>query len=121
MHTHEKCGKCGSAKLLLVPETPGQHSHIVFGERVLQTVAVTTYVCTDCGFIEQWVNSKDELMKLKEELVEESRRRLRAHAKDLRHRMAELAIATDERTVESDPPKKPNQGTMSGRQSASIH
>ena len=81
MHSHEKCAKCGSAKLLLVPETPGQHSHIVFGERVLQTVAVTTYVCTDCGFIEQWVNSEVELMKLKEELVEESRR-LRAHAKE---------------------------------------
>ena len=67
MHNHVNCGKCGSAALLAVPATPGQHSHIVFGDRVLQTVTVTTYVCTDCGFVEHWVNSKEDLLKLKAE------------------------------------------------------
>jgi len=49
----------------MVPATPGQHSHIVVGERVLQTIAVTTYVCTQCGFVEQWVNNQADLLVLK--------------------------------------------------------
>jgi hypothetical protein len=52
MHNHRHCGKCGSAALLVMPETPGHHSHIVLGKTVLYTVTVTTYVCTDCGIVE---------------------------------------------------------------------
>jgi hypothetical protein len=51
----------------MVPTTPGQHSHIVVGQRVLQTVAVTTYVCTRCGLVQQWVNSKQDLLTLNAE------------------------------------------------------
>lgn len=72
MHDHDQCSKCGSAELIRVPTTPGQHSHIVLGERVLRTVAVTKYVCPDCGYVEQWVNSKADL-----ELLREERRRQR--------------------------------------------
>jgi hypothetical protein len=67
MHHHDHCGRCGSDRLLTVPATPGQHSHIVFGDRLLQAVTVTTYVCTECGVVEQWVNSKEDLLKLKAE------------------------------------------------------
>jgi len=42
MHYHDKCGKCGSDRLLTVPSTPGQHSHIVIGDHVLRTVSLTT-------------------------------------------------------------------------------
>ncbi len=66
VHSHERCGKCGSPDLLRVPATPADHSHIVIEDRVLRTVAVDEYVCTDCGYVEQWVNSKADLTKLKE-------------------------------------------------------
>ena len=66
MHIHKDCGKCGSGKLLEVPATPSDHSHIVFGERVLRTVAVGKYVCTDCGYVEHWVNSKSDLGELRD-------------------------------------------------------
>lgn len=69
MNTHDTCGKCGSSDLLEVPMTPGEHSHIVTGARVLKDVAVTKYVCTDCGYIEQWVNSGSDLETLKQECV----------------------------------------------------
>ncbi len=68
MHSHDRCGKCGSGDPLRVPATPGEHSHIVTGDRVLHTVAVEKYVCTDCGYVEQWVNSKADLAQLKEAL-----------------------------------------------------
>jgi hypothetical protein len=51
--------------LLRVPPTPGNHSHIVTGDRLLHTVNTATYVCTDCGHVEQWINSKAELASLK--------------------------------------------------------
>jgi hypothetical protein len=50
----------------MVPPTPGDHSRIVTGERLLHTVSTATYVCTDCGRVEQWVNSKEELTQLKD-------------------------------------------------------
>src|SRR5437868_6356667 len=56
-HTHDRCGKCGSHDLLRVPTTPGDHSHIVSGDRFLRNVAADKYVCTDCGYVEEWVNN----------------------------------------------------------------
>ena len=67
MPVRDTCGKCGSGRLLSVPATPGQHSHIVFGERVLHTVSVTTYVCTGCGIVEQWVDREEDRLKLEAE------------------------------------------------------
>ena len=64
---HAECGKCGSHELLEVPMTPGDHSHIVLGDNLLHTVPVTKYVCTDCGHIEEWVNSARDLARLKGE------------------------------------------------------
>ena len=65
MRRHDKCGNCGSGRLPTVPATPGQHSHAVPGDRVLHTVTVTTYVCTDRGATEEWVNRKRDPPKLR--------------------------------------------------------
>jgi hypothetical protein len=73
VHLHNQCTRCGSNALLEVPSTPGDHSHIVTGDRILQSVCVTTYVCTDCGCVEQWVNGKDDLLRLKDALLRQAR------------------------------------------------
>lgn len=67
MPVRDRCGKCGSGRLLSVPATPGQHSHIVFGARVLHTVRLTTYVCSDCGIVEHWVDRQEDRLKLEAE------------------------------------------------------
>jgi predicted nucleic-acid-binding Zn-ribbon protein len=67
MRSRPRCAKCRDVALLAVPATPGQHSHIVSGERVLHTVTVTTYVCTRCGYVEQWVDDEQDLLKLRAE------------------------------------------------------
>jgi hypothetical protein len=33
----------------------------------MRTVRIDRYVCTDCGHLEQWVNSKDDLKELRTE------------------------------------------------------
>jgi hypothetical protein len=68
MHERSKCGRCGSGSSLRVPGTPGEHSHIVVGDRLMHTILVTKYVCTDCGCIEEWVSNPDDLKRLKQEL-----------------------------------------------------
>lgn len=67
-HAREACGRCGSQDLLEIPVTPGDHSHIVLGDNRLRTVPVTKYVCTDCGCVEEWVNSREDLRRLKAEI-----------------------------------------------------
>jgi hypothetical protein len=67
MVDHNRCSKCESAHLLAIPPTPGDHSHIVVGDRLMRTVAVAKYVCTDCGFVEEWVNDTADLGQLKAE------------------------------------------------------
>ena len=73
MNDRGKCGKCGSASSLRIPGTPGDHSHIVVGERLMHTIVVTKYVCTDCGYIEEWVGDPDDLKRLKDEAAGRAR------------------------------------------------
>ena len=67
MHEHLICGICHSHHLLQIAATPSEHSHLVVGKGVMRTVRIDRYVCTDCGHVEQWVNSKDDLKELRTE------------------------------------------------------
>jgi hypothetical protein len=64
MHTHIHCLACGSNALFAFPVGPGEHSHLAVGTRVLEMIPIQRYVCTDCGHVEEWVNSKADLQKL---------------------------------------------------------
>jgi hypothetical protein len=35
------------------------------GRTIISAVKVTRYLCASCGFIEEWVDSPDDLAKLK--------------------------------------------------------
>lgn len=69
MNTHTECGKCSSPDLFEIPATASEHSHIVIGERLMRNVAISRYVCTDFGYIEEWVNNQQDLDSLKSELL----------------------------------------------------
>jgi hypothetical protein len=68
VHEHHTCGKCHSPDILSIAATATDHSGVVVGSRLMHTVPVTKYVCTGCGFIEEWVSSKDDLRRLKEQM-----------------------------------------------------
>jgi hypothetical protein len=60
-----RCGRCGADGQVAIPMTPGDHSHIVVsGERALRNVTVTKYVCTACGYVEEWVEDAADLPRL---------------------------------------------------------
>ena len=69
MHQHTSCGQCGGLDLYRIPQTPGGQSRIVLGERLMQSVEISQYVCTDCGHIEEWVNNREDLNRLKAALA----------------------------------------------------
>jgi hypothetical protein len=73
MQDPTECGKCGGGDLFSVPSTPGEHSHIVVGERLMRNIGIHRYVCTDCGYIEEWVRDADDLRTLKNECLRERR------------------------------------------------
>jgi len=67
MKRDNQCTHCGSKSLLRIPVVPGDGPHIVVGDRLMHSIPVAQFVCSDCGFIENWVAGKNELAKLKEQ------------------------------------------------------
>jgi hypothetical protein len=64
---HNTCVVCGSLDLFTFPVMPSEHSGLVIGDRLMHMIPIQRYVCTDCGHIEEWVNSPRNLLLLKEE------------------------------------------------------
>jgi ribosomal protein S27AE len=62
-----KCAKCSSPELLFIPSMPGEEPRIAVGERGMQMVAVSKFVCGNCGYIEEWVRDAQDLEKLRKE------------------------------------------------------
>jgi ribosomal protein S27AE len=71
MENDSRCGKCGSTANFLIPGTPGDHSHIVVGDRLMRNIRICRRICTDCGYIEEWVNDEEDLKSLKAEYLRE--------------------------------------------------
>ena len=60
MKTTKKCTKCGSSDIV---RTLGPRPYPAFWK----AVKVSRYVCTSCGFIEDWIDEKKDMAKLKKE------------------------------------------------------
>lgn len=70
MKNGNACPKCGSHRVIRVPDNPRRHAS---GNNIYTTTAtllgkipVIRYVCFDCGYVENWVESRRDLEKLKE-------------------------------------------------------
>lgn len=65
-----KCPKCGSENVVRIPDHPNSHAS---GNNIYTTtitlagkIPVIRYVCCDCGYVENWVETKAELDKIKQ-------------------------------------------------------
>jgi predicted nucleic-acid-binding Zn-ribbon protein len=56
-----KCPKCGSEEIL-VPPKMNESSYLQYG--LMSSVAITRLVCAQCGFVEHWIDDKEDLEKL---------------------------------------------------------
>ena len=64
------CPKCGSNDIVRVDGMSGTFSSkwysIPMGMITANAIPVTRYVCINCGFIEDWVDIKEDREKIKE-------------------------------------------------------
>ena len=65
--SHQLCPKCHSTNIVRVPGKAGgfgSGNNISVGATILSAVLVTRYVCTSCGFVEEWVDQPEDLGEL---------------------------------------------------------
>jgi predicted nucleic-acid-binding Zn-ribbon protein len=66
-YTHT-CPKCRSTDAVRVPGRVGAYrsgNNISVGPTAFNTVLVTRYVCLACGFVEEWIDRPQDLVKLR--------------------------------------------------------
>lgn len=63
------CVKCGSAAVVRVPAVKGGSgagNFILFGLWTSKRVPVTRYVCSACGFCEEWIDDSADVARVVE-------------------------------------------------------
>lgn len=63
----KKCPKCGCPEITMVKGNAGAYgsgNNIPVGLTNLSAVLVDRYICTNCGFTEEWIE-QDQLEKLR--------------------------------------------------------
>lgn len=59
-----RCPKCGSRKVLRVPDHPGRYASgnniYTSSFTLLGKIPVIRYVCLDCGYVESWVETAEQ-------------------------------------------------------------
>jgi len=67
-HT-KQCPKCKSSKLARIEGKVGAYGSgnvILTGMSIFSAVKVTRYICVSCGFVEEWVDSQEDLETIRE-------------------------------------------------------
>src|SRR5947208_16606493 len=67
-NTHT-CPKCNSQEIMRIEGRTGGYgggNDIRAGSTIFSSVKVTRYLCGSCGFSEEWIDSPEDLHKLKE-------------------------------------------------------
>lgn len=64
MKTTGKCPKCGATQSVAIPNALWNFNDIKVD--MFHTTSVTRYVCTACEYLEQYVEDKKALCKLRE-------------------------------------------------------
>lgn len=72
MKKTRKCPKCGGSDIIFVPGSAGAYgngNNIMKGLKIKSAVPVDRYICTTCGFSEEWIDF-DYMDKLKKQYDE---------------------------------------------------
>ncbi len=62
MKKTKTCPKCGGHAILRVEGHAGAHgagNNLMLGKTIFSAIPLPRYVCCDCGYCEEWVDSRD--------------------------------------------------------------
>jgi ribosomal protein S27AE len=68
MRNSKNCPKCKSADIVRIPGVVGGYgagNNIFVGRTIFSAIKVTRYLCGSCGFSEEWIDSADDIAKIK--------------------------------------------------------
>jgi ribosomal protein S27AE len=68
MRNSKPCPKCQSSDTVRIPGDArafGAGNNIMTGRTVFSAVKVARYLCASCGYSEEWIDSPDDIAKLK--------------------------------------------------------
>lgn len=65
-----RCPKCDSHNIVRVPDNPSRHAsgnNIYTSKLTLaKKIPVIRYVCCDCGYVENWIESQKDLQNIRQ-------------------------------------------------------
>lgn len=62
------CPKCEAHDVLRIPGSTGAYgagNNITAGMTIFSSVSVTRFLCSRCGYSEEWIESQDDLKKIR--------------------------------------------------------
>jgi predicted RNA-binding Zn-ribbon protein involved in translation (DUF1610 family) len=68
MRNSKICPKCQSSEIIRIPGEArafGAGNNISVGSTIFSSAKVTRYLCTSCGFSEEWVESIEDIANIK--------------------------------------------------------
>ncbi len=68
MKSNQICPKCKSMDIIKIPGETGAYgagNNISIGWTSFSSVGVTRYLCANCGFSEEWIDEKDNIVQIK--------------------------------------------------------
>ncbi len=69
MKNSNECLKCGSKDIIEIPggiNSFGSGNNITWGNFQRDGVPVTRFLCGNCGFMEEYIDDKDDIEKLRD-------------------------------------------------------
>jgi len=67
MKNSKKCPKCSSVNIIYMPGNKLKIGDFIQpGTTILSAIKLSRYICGDCGYIERWIENKNDLNKLSE-------------------------------------------------------
>ncbi|WP_444641168.1 hypothetical protein ACRQU7_12240 [Caproiciproducens sp. R1] len=68
MKSKGTCPKCHSSEIISIPGNVGAYgtgNNIKAGRTIFSAVKITRYLCTSCGYTEEWIDNPIDIEKLK--------------------------------------------------------
>jgi hypothetical protein len=65
MRNSKSCPKCRSTDLIEIQQDNPYANNIFAGRTLFSSVKITRLLCAACGFMEEWIDSADDIAKIK--------------------------------------------------------
>jgi predicted nucleic-acid-binding Zn-ribbon protein len=72
MRNSKTCPKCRSTDIVRIEGVIGGFGagdNIMVGRTIFSSIKVTRYLCGSCGFSEEWIDSADDIAKIKKKFA----------------------------------------------------